>query len=126
MLRTTACAWVGAAGLALAGTAPALARCERSGYDAVPQKNSRSDVRMVASSGKECVLRLAAGRRVVVVARRIAVAPSNGKATIEGETVFYRSFPGYKGVDRFTAEIEGRSSDGDGVATIAVTVSVED
>lgn len=119
-----ALAWAG--GLLLAGTGAVSARCERSDYNAAPQKNSRSDVRMVASSGKDCVIRLTASRRVVVVARRIAVPPANGKATIEGETVFYRSFPGYRGPDSFTAEIEGRGSDGDGVATVAVKVSVED
>lgn len=110
----------------LAGASPAAARCLRSDYAAFPEKNSRSDVRMVASSGKECVIRLTASRRVVVLARRIAVPPENGKAVIEGETVFYRSFPGYKGPDSFTAEIEGRNGDGGGVATLVVKVSVED
>jgi hypothetical protein len=115
-----------AAGLLAVSAGLAQARCERSDYNALPQKNSRSEVRMTASSGKECVLRLAASRRVVVTARRIAKAPAHGKATIEGETVFYRSFPGYQGPDAFVAEIEGRSADGDGVATVAVSVTVED
>lgn len=111
--------WALSAGLA-------EARCERSDYNALPQKNSRSTVRMTASSGKDCVLRLTASRRVVVTARRIAAPPAHGKATIEGETVFYRSFPGYQGPDAFVAEIEGRSADGDGVATLAVSVTVEE
>jgi hypothetical protein len=112
--------------LLLAGTCAGWARCERSDYSAMPHRNSRSDVRMTASSGKECVIRLSASRRVTVVARRIAIAPEHGKATLEGESVFYRSFPGYRGPDNFTAEIEGHGSDGDGVAIVAVQVSVED
>lgn len=81
---------------------------------------------MTASTGKECVLRLSAGRRVTVTDRRIVVAPTHGKATIEGETVFYRSFPGFLGPDSFIAEIAGKSADGEGVAAIAVQVTVTD
>lgn len=104
----------------------ASARCERSDYAANPVKNTRSEVRMLASSGKECVLRLTAGRRIQVTDRRIVAAPTKGKASIEGETVFYRSFPGYTGEDVFTAEIAGRNTDGNGVATVTVKVTVED
>jgi hypothetical protein len=124
MKRIGTCALV--AGLWAASAGLAQARCERSDYNAVPQKNSRSTVRMTASSGKECVLRLTASRRVVVTARRIAAPPAHGKATIEGETVFYRSFPGYQVPDGFVAEIEVRSADGDGVSTQTVSVTVED
>lgn len=118
---------VAAAGLLLLlSTGWALARCERGDYTANPPKNTRTEVRMFASSGKECVIRLSASRRVQVLERRITIAPANGKATIEGETVFYRSFPGYTGPDSFTAEIAGKNGEGEGVATITVKVTVED
>jgi hypothetical protein len=118
---------VAASGLCLVLSAGwALARCERGDYTANPPKNTRSEVRMLASSGKECVIRLSAGRRIQVLDRRITIVPANGKATIEGETVFYRSFPGYTGPDSFTAEIAGRSADGEGVASVTVKVTVED
>lgn len=126
---TDGTAWTGR--IVLAGTALLLsaslahARCERSDYAANPVKNTRSEVRMLASSGKECVLRLSASRRIVITERRITAAPAHGKASIEGETVFYRSFPGYAGPDEFTAEIAGRSPDGAGVATVSVKVTVE-
>ncbi len=111
-------------GLLLLALAPAAAKCERSNYKAVPPENSRSEVQMVASSGKDCVLRLSATRRVTVTGRKIVTPPARGKATIEGETVFYRSFPGYTGPDSFIAEIAGRSTDGEGVATVSVQVTV--
>lgn len=121
--------YTGAAGAAIAlllSTSLASARCERSDYTANPAKNTRSEVRMLASSGKECVLRLTAGRRILITDRRITQAPAKGKASIEGETVFYRSFPGYSGPDSFTAEIAGRTGEAEGVATVTVKITVED
>jgi hypothetical protein len=115
---------VAAAGLLLLAAGPAAAKCERTNYRAVPPANSRSEVQMTASTGKDCVLRLISTRRVTVTGRKIVAPPSRGKATIEGETVFYRSFPGYTGPDSFTAEIAGRSPDGEGVATVTVQVTV--
>ncbi|MFO1151603.1 MAG: hypothetical protein U1E62_24785 [Alsobacter sp.] len=122
----TACLAGAAAVLVLLAASPAAAKCERTNYRAVPPDNTRSEVQMTASSGKDCVLRLSATRRVTVTGRKIVAPPSRGKATIEGETVFYRSFPGYTGPDSFTAEIAGRASDGEGVATVTVQVTVTD
>ena len=104
----------------------AEARCQRTDYIARPDKNTVSKVLMIASSGKECVLRLSATRRTTVTARRILVPPDFGRATIEGETVFYRARPGYTGPDRFTAEMAGKGADGEGVATVVVEITVED
>jgi hypothetical protein len=51
--------------------------------------------------------------------------PANGKVTLEGETAFYRSFPGFRGRDSFVAEISARGTDGEGTSRIVVNVTVE-
>ena len=80
---------------------------------------------MLASSGRDCVIRLAATRRFTVTGRRIAEPPASGKVTIEGETAFYRSAPGFVGEDRFVAQVSARGSDGEGTSSIVVTVTVK-
>jgi hypothetical protein len=105
--------------------AVASAKCERSTYTANPAKNTTSQVQMTASSGMDCVLRLALPKRYTLLKRRLVEKPVNGVATIEGETLFYRSVPGFKGDDRFVAEIDGKAFDGQGTARIEVDVTVE-
>ncbi len=115
------------AGLVLAmGLADtAQARCTRTNYTVVPSKNDTATVEMQASSGMDCVVRIAATRRFTVTGRRIAEMPKNGKVTLEGETAFYRSFPGFTGQDRFVAEISARGTDGAGTSRIVVNVTVD-
>lgn len=105
--------------------AVASAKCERSSYTANPAKNTTSQVQMTASSGMDCVLRLALPKRYTLLKRRLVEKPVNGVASIEGETLFYRSVPGFKGDDRFVAEIDGKAFDGQGTARIVVDVTVE-
>ncbi len=115
------------AGLVLAAAfgADAHAKCSRSNYTVSPSKNDTATVEMQASSGMDCVVRIAATRRFTVTGRRIAEMPKNGKVTLEGETAFYRSFPGFKGTDRFVAEISARGTDGAGTSRIVVNVTVD-
>lgn len=118
--------WTGLIALAAAGLpAVASAKCERSSYTANPAKNTTSQVQMMASSGMDCVLRLALPKRYTLLKRRLVEKPVNGVASIEGETLFYRSVPGFKGDDRFVAEIDGKAFDGQGTARIVVDVTVE-
>jgi hypothetical protein len=118
--------WAGLIVLAAAGLpGSASAKCERSGYTADPAKGTTSQVQMTASSGMDCVLRLALPKRYTLMKRRLVEKPVNGIATIEGETLFYRSVPGFKGDDRFVAEIDGKAFDGQGTARIVVDVTVE-
>jgi hypothetical protein len=111
--------------LAAGWAAAAEAKCTRGNYAADPAKNTTSTVEMTASSGMDCVLRLALPRRYTLLKRRIAEKPVHGVVTIEGETAFYRSIPGYKGPDRFVAEMDGKAFDGQGTARIVVEVTVE-
>lgn len=104
---------------------PAEARCTRTNYAVAPSKNDTATVEMQASSGMDCVVRIAATRRFTVTARRIVEMPTNGKVTLEGETAFYRSFPGFRGQDRFVAEISARGTDGEGTSRIVVNVTVD-
>lgn len=103
----------------------AEARCTRTNYTVVPSKNDTATVEMQASSGMDCVVRIAATRRFTVTGRRIVQMPTNGKVTLEGETAFYRSFPGFRGQDRFVAEISARGTDGEGTSRIVVNVTVD-
>lgn len=103
----------------------AEARCSHSGYQINPSRSTSATVDMRASSGMDCVIRLSATRRFTVTGRRIVQQPASGKVTIEGETAFYRSFPGFVGQDRFAAEVSARGSEGEGTSTIVVTVTVE-
>ncbi len=117
------------AGLAVALAAGwavgAEAKCTRTNYTADPAKNTTSTVEMTASSGMDCVLRLALPRRYTLLKRRIAEKPVNGIVSIEGETAFYRSVPGFRGQDRFVAEMDGKAFDGQGTARVVVEVTVE-
>jgi hypothetical protein len=111
------------AAMGLAGAAEA--RCTRTNYTVAPSKNDTATVEMQASSGMDCVVRIAATRRFTVTGRRIAEMPKNGKVTLEGETAFYRSFPGFRGQDSFVAEISARGTDGAGTSRIVVNVTVD-
>jgi hypothetical protein len=104
---------------------PATAKCERTNYQANPATASRSEVQMSASSGMDCVIRLALPKRYKLTGRRITEKPTNGIVSIEGQTAFYRSVPGYTGPDRFVVEISGKAFDGAGTAVIVVNVTVE-
>lgn len=117
-------AWVAAGVLCLA-SGVAEARCSHSGYRIVPSQNDSATVEMLATNGRDCVIRLSATRRFTVTGRRIAEPPQNGKVSIEGETAFYRAFPGFKGSDRFVAQVSARGSDGEGTSTIVVNVTVD-
>jgi hypothetical protein len=124
-------AWRGARGLAgavavLAVTAgPAQARCERGDYRIVPSQNKGAEVAMLASSGRDCVIRLAATRRFQVTRRAIVEMPRNGTVSIEGETAYYRSLPGFRGTDRFVAAVSAKGTDGEGTSLITVMVTVD-
>ena len=111
------------AGLVLAGAAQA--RCERGDYRIVPSQNKGAEVAMRASSGRDCVIRLAATRRFQVTSRAIVEKPQHGTVSIEGETAFYRSLPGFRGTDRFVASVSAKGSDGEGTSLITVTVTVD-
>lgn len=114
----------GALGLLLvAGTAEA--RCSRTNYTVAPSKNDTVTVEMTATSGMDCVVRIATTRRFTVTARRIAEPAKHGKVTLEGETAFYRSLPGFRGRDGFVAELSARGTDGEGTSRIVVNVTVE-
>ena len=125
--RTAATAAAVLAGLAAATLASgeAQARCSRSNYSVSPSKNDTATVEMLASSGMDCVVRIAATRRFTVTGRRIVEMPKNGKVTLEGETAFYRSLPGFRGKDSFVAELSARGSDGEGTSRIVVNVTVD-
>ena len=115
-----------ALGLLVALWAPqAAAKCERTNYRANPAAASRSEIEMSASSGMDCVMRLALPKRFKTTARRITEKPANGVVTIEGQTAFYRSTPGFTGSDRFVVEMDGKAFDGEGTAIIVVNVTVE-
>lgn len=107
------------------GAGAAEARCSRSNYSVTPSKNDTATVEMLASSGMDCVVRIAATRRFTVTGRRIVELPKNGKVTLEGETAFYRSLPGFRGRDSFVAEISARGSDGEGTSRIVVNITVD-
>ena len=83
----------GAALLSSAGARKSHA-AERLQHHAI--ENSRAKVLMTASSGMDCVVRLAPSRRFTVTERRISEKPGHGTVTIEGETAFDRSVPGYR------------------------------
>ncbi len=104
---------------------PAAAKCQRTDYAANPATASRSEVEMSASSGMDCVIRLTLPRRYKLTARRITEKPNNGVVSIEGQTAFYRSVPGFVGADRFVVELDGKAFDGAGTAVIVVNVTVE-
>ena len=123
LLKLVATLIAGAALLSSAGVANAA--CSRSDYSITPSQNSRAKVLMTASSGMDCVVRLAPSRRFTVTERRISEKPGHGTVTIEGETAFYRSVPGYRGPDRFAAEVSATGSDGQGTSTIVVDVVVK-
>ena len=63
-------------GLLLASAAQA--RCERGDYRIVPSQNKGAEVAMRASSGRDCVIRLAATRRFQVTNRAIVEKPQHG------------------------------------------------
>jgi hypothetical protein len=67
---------------------PATAKCERTSYQANPATASRSEVQMSASSGMDCVIRLALPKRYKLTGRQIAEKPTNGIVSIEGQTAF--------------------------------------
>lgn len=109
----------------LMATGAAEARCSRSNYSVTPSKNDTATVEMQASSGMDCVVRISATRRFTVTGRRIVEMPKNGKVTLEGETAFYRSLPGFRGRDSFVAELSARGTDGEGTSRIVVNVTVD-
>ncbi|MHB2168162.1 hypothetical protein [Alsobacter sp. R-9] len=113
------------AAVVVAAAGAAEAKCTRGDYRVVPSRNDTATVEMQASSGMDCVIRIATTRRFTVTGRRIVENPANGKVSLEGETAFYRSLPGFKGQDRFVAELTARGTDGEGTSRIIVNVTVD-
>ena len=84
-----------------------------------------SEVKMIVDSGKDCRILFPIGDKTRVDSNEITTHPHHGGVRVHGTSgAYYRSFPGYRGPDRFAFSICGMDDGKAACADVQVNVDV--
>jgi hypothetical protein len=84
-----------------------------------------SEVKMIVDSGKDCRILFPIGDKTRVDSNEFTAHPHHGGARVHGTSgAYYRSFPGYRGPDRFAFSICGMDDGKAACADVRVNVDV--
>ena len=84
-----------------------------------------SQVKMIVDSGKDCRILFPIDKKTRVASNEITTHPHHGGVRVHGTSgAYYRSFPGYRGPDRFAFSICGMDDGKAACADVHVNVDV--
>ncbi len=108
-----------------AAHAPAYADCITEPFS-LPYFGGSAVTAIAARSGEPCSISGVTGGASTISSVEVSAPPRNGSATVgQGYAVWYRSHPGFTGVDAFEFTMSGTSGGRPGTSTVRVQVTVQ-